>query len=156
MHVCKSCKKEIEAEATKCPYCQGYQVWYKNPQHLSYIFVLPVFVFIFWNAGRFGDKHFEAYQDEFSAVEENTVVLPKTQARLITYRVKNNTDYKWDRISYEVIASDNGELIAVSTGVEYAWVIQPKSESLLTVKVQAIPDATAWELKIKNINSAFY
>ena len=154
MKKCKSCRKEIEAEASKCPYCQGYQKWYKNPQYYNLIFLLPFSVFLFWNTGLLNKKEFEAYKADFSINKENVVVIKNTQTRLITYRIKNNTAYKWNHINYEVVGSKHDEVIAVSTGSDYSWVVQPNSDSLLTVKIKLMPGATSWSFKIKDLRSA--
>ncbi|WDE11572.1 hypothetical protein [Thalassomonas haliotis] len=153
---CASCRQEIAAEATKYPYCQGYQTWYKNPQYSNCIFLLPFLVFIFWSTGIFTEKDYQTYRDDFSVSEENIVLMPKSQSRLITYRVENNTEYKWKHISYEVIGKHKGKLIAANTDIDYGWVVQPNSESLLTAEVPFMPGASSWEFRIKDLESARY
>lgn len=153
---CASCRQEIAEEATKCPYCQSFQTWYRNPQHTHVLFLLPFLGFIFWSTGIFTDKDYQNYRDGFSVSEQSVVVIPNSQTRLITYRVENNTDYKWKHISYEIAGKHEGKLIAVSTENDYGWVVQPNSESLLTAKVKFMPGATAWEFKIKDLESARY
>jgi len=36
---CRSCKDETDEAATKCPKCQAYQQWYRNPQYASLLFL---------------------------------------------------------------------------------------------------------------------
>jgi hypothetical protein len=153
MQTCKSCKKEIEVGATKCSYCQAYQSWYKNPQVYSLVLMLPFFVFIFWNTGIFNKKSFDDYESKFTFTEEKVIDTNGSKAKLITYKIKNNTKHRWNRISYEVISSNNGELLASLADSNYDWVIQPNSESLLTVKVALVPNANEWQLKIKDLKS---
>jgi len=150
---CKSCIKEIEATATKCPFCQSHQNWYKNPQYLNLIFMLPFFIFIYWNTGVFNKKEFEEYKTEFVIKEENTVSIENSRSRLITFRIKNNTKHKWGRINYEVIGYENDKVIAVNTGAEFNWVVQPNSNALLTVKVKYMPSATSWKFNITDLKS---
>lgn len=156
MQTCKSCIKEIETGATKCSYCQAYQVWYKNPQNYSFIFMLPFFIFIFWNTGLFNTNDFIDYENKFTFTEEKSINVSGSNAKLITFNIKNNTRHKWNRISYEVISKQNGELLASITDSNYDWVIQPNSESLLTVKVPFIANANEWQLKIKDLKSDRY
>ena len=153
MQTCKSCKKEIELGATNCSYCQAYQSWYTNPQVYSLVFMLPFFVFIFWNTGLFDKKSFNDFESEFTFTEEKVINSNGSKTKLITYKVKNNTKHKWNRISYEVVSSHNGELLASIADSNYDWVIQPNSESLLTVKVALVPNANEWQLKIKDLKS---
>jgi len=153
MQKCTSCKKEIEIEATKCPYCQGYQRWYKNPQYFSFLFILPFFFFVFCSSHLFDDTNFEKYEKDFSIKEQNVIVINKTKVRLITYRIKNDTKYKWRHVDYAVVSSNKEGVIAVDTGSDYSWVVQPNSDSLLTVAVKIIPGATSWSFKIKDLKS---
>jgi len=153
MQTCKSCRKEIENGATKCSYCQAHQNWYKNPQIYSVVFMLPLFIFMYWNMGLFNNKDFSDFESEFTLTEEKVIDTNGSKAKLITYKVKNNTEYKWNRISYEVVSSHNGELLASMVDSNYAWVIQPNSESLLTVEVAFVPKANKWQLIIKDLKS---
>ncbi|WP_281559332.1 hypothetical protein [Thalassomonas sp. RHCl1] len=153
---CASCRQDIAEEASKCPYCQGYQTWYKNPHYSNWIFLLPFLGFISWSTGIFTEKDYQMYRDDFSISEENIVVMPNNRTRLITYRVANNTEYKWKHISYEIIGKHQGKLIAANTDIDYGWVVQPHSESLLTAKVPFMPGASSWEFKIKDLESARY
>ncbi|MCJ8318726.1 MAG: hypothetical protein MJK12_03780 [Colwellia sp.] len=156
MQTCKSCIKEIEVGATKCSYCQAYQLWYKNPQHYSLIFMLPFLVFMFWNTGLFYKKYFIDFENEFTYTQEKVIEIKGSNAKLITFNVKNNTNHKWNHISYEIVSNHNGELLAATADSNYAWVIQPNSASLLTVKVPFIPNANEWHLKIKDLKSDRY
>ena len=156
MQTCKSCLNEIETSATKCSYCQSYQVWYKNPQHYSLIIMLPFLVFMFWNTGLFNKKEFSDFESEFSFNLEKIIDANKPNTILITYKVKNNTRYKWRDISYEIISKHDGELLATNSVSDFSWVIQPNSESFLTVKVPIVSNANEWELKIKDLEVKRY
>jgi hypothetical protein len=156
MKACKSCQKEIKQEATKCSYCQSYQDWYRNPQNMSFIFLIPFFIFMIWSSGSFRSKNFSDYENNFTFTEEKVIKVSNSNSLLITYQVKNGTDYKWNRISYEVVSKHNGELLASMADSNYDWVIQPNSESLLTVKVGHVPNANEWHLKIKDLKSDRY
>jgi len=148
---CKSCVREIEHEATKCPYCQSYQNWYRNPQYWSQIILLPMIAFMFWNTGMFGKPKFADYQDDFSITLEKNLLIQKTKARLITYKIKNNSNYKWRSIEYTVVNKKANEVISAHQGSEYSWLIQPHGESLLSVHVPYIAGADTWQLNIKDL-----
>ena len=156
MNTCKACKKVIEPGATKCSFCQAHQKWYNNPQVYSLVFMLPLMFLIIWNTNLLNEKNFSDFESEFSFTEEKVIDIKGSKAKLITYNVKNNTKHKWNRISYEVVSSQNGELLASMSDSNYDWVIQPNSESLLTVKVALVPNANEWQLKIKDLKSNRY
>ena len=156
MQICKSCRKEIEIDATKCSYCQAYQSWYKNPQIYSFVIMLPFIIFMFWNTGLINKKSFSEIESDFTFTEIKVVDTNGSKTKLITYKVKNDTKYKWNHISYEVVSSHNGEILASITDSNYDWVIQPNSESLLTVKVAFIPNVNQWQFKIKDLRSDRY
>ncbi|PKF54095.1 hypothetical protein CW748_16685 [Alteromonadales bacterium alter-6D02] len=151
MQTCKSCFKEIESGALKCSYCQAYQLWYKHPQFYSLIMMLPFFIFIFWNTGLMSNKEFSDFESEFSFTQEKIIDAKSKNRLLITYKVKNDTEYQWDNIRYEIISRNNGELLASESDNNYFWVIRPNSESFLTVNIQIVPNANEWELKIKDL-----
>ncbi|MBL4910858.1 MAG: hypothetical protein JKX78_12700 [Alteromonadaceae bacterium] len=148
---CKACIQEIPSEATKCPYCQTYQHWYKNPQNYGIMVVWPFLFIMFWNTGVFGNEKFPDYQDDFAVSIEKIVLIQNTKTRLITYKIKNNSDYKWRSINYLVISKKEDELITTITGIDYSWVVQPHAISLLTVKVPYVRGANSWQLKIKDL-----
>jgi ribosomal protein L40E len=156
MQICKSCKKELTLGATKCPYCQTYQTWYKNPQHFSWLFLIPLFIFMFWNLSIFNHKEFSEYQSDFTVTEVKIIDSDDLKAKLITYNIQNNTDYMWDWISFEVVSRNNGELLATIADTQLSWVVQPHSESLITVEVPLVPNANEWTLTIKNMKSDRY
>jgi hypothetical protein len=148
MQMCKSCLKEIETGATKCSYCQAYQIWYKNPQYYGFIFMLPFLIFIFWNTGLFNKKQFSDFESEFTFTQEKTIATNNSKTLLITYKIKNNTNYKWNNIRYEIVSKSNGELLTSKAVSDYGCVIQPNSESFLKVKISFIHNANQWEFKI--------
>lgn len=156
MKTCKSCRKEIESKASKCAFCQSYQVWYRNPQLYGFIIALPMFVVIFWNSGLFNQKNFIDYEPKFKIAVEKVISANDPRYTLFTYKVINDTDYKWSRINYQVVSKQDGELLSSMTGSDYSWVIQPNSESLLTVRVANVPNANQWFFEIKDLKSDPY
>jgi hypothetical protein len=156
MQTCKSCLKEIETGATKCSYCQAYQIWYKNPQHYGFIFMLPFLIFMLWNTGLYNKKEFSDFEKEFSFNLEKVISANSPNTILITYKIKNHTNYKWNDIRYEIVSRHDGELLSTKYASDFSWVIQPGSESFLTVEVPIVSNANEWELKIKNLEVKRY
>ncbi|EAR30184.1 hypothetical protein PTD2_01406 [Pseudoalteromonas tunicata D2] len=111
---------------------------------------------MFWNTGLFNKKEFSDFESEFSFNLEKIIDANKPNTILITYKVKNNTRYKWRDISYEIISKHDGELLATNSVSDFSWVIQPNSESFLTVKVPIVSNANEWELKIKDLEVKRY
>ncbi|MDP2562938.1 hypothetical protein [Psychrobium sp. 1_MG-2023] len=97
------------------------------------------------------NKEFSDFESEFSFTQEKIIDAKSKNRLLITYKVKNDTEYQWDNIRYEIISRNNGELLASESDNNYFWVIRPNSESFLTVNIQIVPNANEWELKIKDL-----
>lgn len=151
MQICKACLKEIKVGATKCSYCQAYQVWYKNPQSYNFLFMVPLIVFMFWNTGLLGKKEFSDYQSEFTLTIEKAIPAKNPKYVLVTYKVNNNTNHKWSDLRYQVVSKNKGEILASEANRDYSWVIQANSDSLLTARVEIVPNVNEWELKIKDL-----
>lgn len=156
IQICKSCKKEIPTGATKCSYCQTCQIWYRNPNIFNFIFLILGLFYVLWQIGNIGIKEFNEFKSDFKITEIKVIDSNFSNSKLVTYKIENNTKYKWDEISYEVVSRYNGELLASQSGMEYFWVIQPNSESLLTVDVKNVRNANEWQLTIKNLKSDRY
>ncbi|WOX07238.1 hypothetical protein [Microbulbifer pacificus] len=155
MKVCKLCKKEIESSAKKCPYCQGYQDWYRNPQILSLIAIVPIMFLWFNYINPFNTENFVDYQEQFSSKQINTVELEGRNGPYfkVTFEVQNNTEYKWGDMSYELIGRNNGTIIIVEPGATFSWVIQPHSSSYISASTPVVPDISSWELVIKDLKT---
>jgi hypothetical protein len=137
---CKACKEPIEQAATKCPRCQAYQYWYRNPRIVSLVWV-PFFVFLVWNTSQVTHSpRFADYKDKLSVsiVEENPAANGK--ARLLTVRIENKTDKTWKRPKIQIESFDgNDKLLSVEHVTEYDVVVGPNSFALLTVSLRIVP-----------------
>ena len=152
MKICKSCRKQIEEKATKCPHCQAYQKWNRNPQVLGFIFPLIFIPLIFFNSGLFSDKSFLDYKEKFEVKFLNS--SSDSKHNIYTYRISNNTGYKWADLDYQFIGLDSSnEVVTVKTESEYSWKVQPHSESLLSIKTLKDSPAVKWKLKLKDLKS---
>ncbi|MEZ6046260.1 MAG: hypothetical protein R3C11_11965 [Planctomycetaceae bacterium] len=95
-------------------------------------------------------KDFEDYRDQFS-VEE--VSRYESDQYHITYKITNNTDYKWNRITYEIQAKKGDKLISTKYDSEYAWVVLPHNSALVTARLPYLKEADDWEFSIVEIRS---
>lgn len=155
MKPCKGCLKEIPDEAYRCSYCQEFQNWYRDTRKQNWLLLIPIFGMLFWMDFHLSSKEFSDYRNQFSI--EQVKVIPSKDKGLhaITYRVKNDTEYKWDTLKYEMIGTnDKNELVFTEADTNYGWVIQPKSESLLTIEVDKKWDVKSWKLKITDLNTS--
>jgi hypothetical protein len=152
MKNCKSCHKEIDQKATKCPYCQAFQTWFKNPQLLGFVFPLIFIPFIFGSTGLFSKKSYTDFSNEFSVslVNESS----DNEHDIHTYEISNNTKHKWKNISYQMKGFDDSEeIVVVDSNNNYTWIIQPNSKSMLSVRTTKNTPATHWKFEITDITS---
>ena len=155
MKPCKACLREIPDKAYKCSYCAAFQNWYRDPRYLNWLYFIPIFGMLFWMDRSFDSKEFSEYKNQFSIEQVKVVASKNKELHAITYMVKNNTDYKWDTLKYEMIGTDRkGELVFSEVDTKYGWVIQPKSESLLTVVVEKKWNVKSWSTKIVDLDTS--
>jgi hypothetical protein len=152
MKICKRCKKEIEPLASKCPYCQGCQAWYKHPQFLGLLPMLIVLYFIYGSSGLFNQKDYTKYKAQFTSEQVGT--SSEERKDIHTFNIKNNSKYKWKSISYQYIGSDDdGNIKKVISEQEYRWVVQPNDSSMLSIDIDKDNEVKTWELKIVDMKS---
>src|SRR4051812_25135350 len=111
--LCKCCKEPIDVAATKCPKCQGFQNWYRNPQMFPLLFVVPFIAFVIWDMSRVtGSAAFADYKDNLTVrvLDENGSANPK----LVTVRLENRSDKPWKRPKFQVESLDaDGKVLSV-------------------------------------------
>jgi hypothetical protein len=138
---CKSCKEQIDPAATKCPKCQAFQQWYRNPQMFPLLFLIPFFAFFVWNMSRVGNTAtFADYKDKLSVtvLDENPSTNPRTS--LLTVRLDNRSDKTWKRPKFQIESLDaDGKVISVEHRNEYDVVVGPNSFALDTLSLRIIP-----------------
>ena len=155
MRKCKSCIQEIDEKASKCPYCQSFQTWYKNPQNYSLIVLIPLIIYIWFSSGLFSNTKYQDHIDQFSTTEVSTANINGNMVH--TYKVTNNTDETWSSANYELIALDeSGKVLIALTGIEYGWVVQPNSSTMMSVTVKQRIKAAKWQFKITNMRHERY
>lgn len=155
MKQCKSCMKEIDNNATKCPYCQGYQQWFRNPQHLGFLFAIPFIAFMMWQTNVFKSEKFTDFKNNFKVDEVRIVQSDNNKNDIITYLISNDTNLKWSRIKYEVIGYDEKDkLVLTNAQSDYAFVIQPRSQAYLSAKVEKNKNVKKWKMKITDLETS--
>jgi len=150
MKNCRSCKKEIDADASKCPYCQTFQVWYKNPQvhglAVSLVFMLP----FFYMTGIFGYPKYEDYKDKIKyEIQSESHVQGKY---VVNYKIINESDVVWNDISYSVISYDkDGAVVISEPNYEYRWLLPANGSVILSAKVSKDEKIARRELIITSL-----
>src|SRR2546423_12907603 len=138
---CKSCKEQIDSAATKCPKCQAFQQWYRNPQLIPFVFLIPFFAFVIWDMSRMRNTvTFADYRDKLSVsvIDENPSTNPRTS--LVTVRLENRSDKTWKRPKLQIESLDaDGKIVSVEHVDEYNVVVGPNSSALDTLSLRIIP-----------------
>lgn len=137
---CKSCKEQIDQAATKCPKCQAYQKWYRNPQMLPLFFVLPFLAFVIWNTSRLTNPaSFADYRDKLSVTVVDESRPANGKAELLTVRLENRTNKTWKRPKFQVESLDgHDKVLSVEHLNEYNLVVAPNSSALDTLSLRII------------------
>jgi hypothetical protein len=168
MKPCKACMKEIPDEAYKCSHCRAFQKWYRNPQNISWLLILPIFGYWYWSVSHLGlrdssknsylnPQKYSEFKDQFNAEEVKIVPSDDKKWNAVTYKITNGTDYKWGNLKYEMVGTDDkGKLVYTVSKQVYAWVIHPRSDSFLTVKVERKWKVRSWEFKIMDIEPPIF
>jgi hypothetical protein len=153
MKTCKSCIKEIDDSATKCPYCQSFQSWHKSPQLFGLIFPLVFIPTLFYSMGIWFNTEYVGNENLFE-VKEIGRAQGEYNRLALNYLIQNKSNKKWHNISYEVSVYDSSDkLLFVKTGQDYSWLVQPKQSSYLTVELDNSVKAEKWKLKILEMKS---
>ena len=136
---CRSCQSMIDANALKCPHCQAFQHWYRDPRFMPMLLTLPVFAFILWNSTtllrryQFADYQ-EKIQIELVREEEGRGPL---RGLLITAKITNGTRIKWKSPTVEVLTLDEqGKPITAEHLTEYNCVLAPHGEALVSFQTR--------------------
>ena len=164
MKPCKACQIEIPDEAYKCSHCRAFQKWYRNPQSISWLLLIPLFGLLYWSCipvslslKRQHKQKYTQYQSQFTVELVKMVTSDDKKKDAITYKVKNGTDYKWENAKISLIGiDDKGDVVYTKSDTEYGWVIQPKSESFLTVTVEKKWKVKSWEIKLTDLEAPLF
>lgn len=94
MKICKSCKKEIDDKASKCPHCTSDQrIWFAKHPLLTVILILVVFSFIGQSNKGQSDKG-PSLSSNNAQSSEQTSIPPSPKDSQDTLMKQNNPDVK--------------------------------------------------------------
>ena len=92
-----------------------------------------------------------------SAVQVKEILSDDGKRVIITYKINNKTQYKWEDLTYEMIGTDeNGDLVLTEAGSEYSLIIQPKGEAYLTVMVEKNKNVYSWNVRITDMETSVF
>jgi hypothetical protein len=148
---CKHCKEPIDANASKCPKCQGSQKWYNNPQAYSFFIFIPIIVFSLYNSYRV------LAQSKFSDHSHQILVklvgeeLPQVKGTgiLLNLEIENTSKKTWKHPHFQVLSFDEqGKILVVENFSEYGLVLAPNTKTLTTLTLRTVPEKMVASRKI--------
>ncbi len=166
---CRMCKKEIAADAKKCPHCRSFQNWLCSTSVLitaglfSYLLVMLIFGFTF--AGILSNILHEgvAFADHLDALEISESKLTFGQKDcgptvVILGKVRNKSKINWESIHFEVNCY-NSKNELVDTAQEYDYGLIDPAGTSVSFKVSFIrefpeTDYVTHEVKIVHAEDA--
>jgi hypothetical protein len=152
MKHCKSCKKEIDSDATKCPYCRAYQDWYRNPQILGMIVSLGFVVVMFHYAGIWGQRDFHDFRTEFSVKKVSEALVEGKPS--MTFEITNNTNHRWSNLEYALVYTDKGgKVLNAESGISYGWSVEPRSSRHVSVPAPKVENAEKIDFAISRLRT---
>lgn len=148
--LCKACKEPIDHAATKCPRCQAYQLWYRNPRMLTLLWLLPLALLI-WSPFRHVTPvtKFADYKDQLSVSVVEETAPAKGTGWLLTVRIDNESDQKWRRPNFQIESLDGtGKLLCVENLNAFNVVVNPKASAVTTLSLHIIPAETVAKRRV--------
>jgi hypothetical protein len=134
----------MDEAASKCPHCQAYQRWYGNPQWIPLLFLVPLLLLTFRHspysvpAARFSDY---AQKIVVSVVRAEPPAASASVKRvLLTVRLENQTDKKWQRPHFQIESLDSaGAILAVEHLEDASLVLPPTASAMDTLSLRVTP-----------------
>lgn len=150
---CKACREEIDAAATKCPRCQAYQHWYRSPQAVSWLLVVPILAFTFWNMRTTSvylePPKFADFKDKFAVEVVGEESAANGTTRLLTVQLRNGTDKTWKHPTFQIESSDaKGNVVSVEHVDDYRLVVAPNASVLDTLSLRVTPAEAVAKRKV--------
>ena len=130
--------------------------WQKYTLDFGWLIFSLVLGYTLLNFIGLNEKEFNDYHESFSVSQEKVLGVEGSRYKKITFKITNNTDYKWSHLTYTLISRHGDELLKTLSDSKHAWVIQPNSSSLITIKVLVEAGANRWQLQIKDLYSGQY
>jgi hypothetical protein len=156
---CKSCRETIHFDAVKCPKCQAFQVWWKNPQYISLLFIpLPLLFFFFIPNSPFREKpKFENFRSKISVTDSQFFFSRDNGNVEITslVKIKNDSPHKWEHPTIEVqYFNADGKLIDTQSDKDFSSVLVPGTEQAFRFRTKPAKPETEYASQKIFIRSA--
>lgn len=149
---CKSCNKEIDIKAKKCPYCYSYQKWYYNiSNYSSVIFLIFFIVFMYFNP-IFNDVKFKKHTNEVNVkIRDIKHLVGKDKKYLgINLVIKNDSKYDWENAVFELTYYDgNGKINFTENVSEYRFYLAGKETKNYSILAYPPDEYLTNKIKIK-------
>jgi hypothetical protein len=143
---CKTCYKEIDSRAKKCPYCQHWQskssMIVRHPAFA--VFLIMGFLLVF---GVIFESLFVFDKGEDFATYSNQITISKTELKfgetsrgptvVVMGEIKNNSDLSWEDVQLEVRFYDNNEKLSdTDQENKYSFVVPANDVSPFKISIQ--------------------
>lgn len=150
---CKSCRETIHFDATKCPKCQAFQVWWRNPQ-ITVLFIFPFFLLplLFLRGSAFKERpKFENFRAQVKVTESQFFFSKERSitdggARITSLvKIRNDSPHKWERPTIEIqYFNADGKLIDTQSDYSYQSVLIPGTEQALRLTISPAKSETEY------------
>ena len=156
MKTCKYCKESISTEASKCPKCQSYQSFWRQPLFLAFA-MIPLWLMLpYLILPSMNDRaDFADHADKIilTVLSKDTLHYGKEQETKylnILVEVENKTEEEWQHADYEIeYYSKEGKLVNVERESGYSFKLRPHSTGKTSIKVPLYQDYPDSEVIVK-------
>lgn len=162
MKTCKHYQEQISKAATKCPKCQSFQYWYRNPQ---IIMLLPMLLFISFlytmMSTRMERLDFEDFKDQITLtrLSKDTIQVQNKKMINLLVEIANTSEHQWKNAIYEVkYLSSTGDLLTVEKDSDYQFVLSAHDKTISSIKVPVYEqyENVTFELKLSRLSHYRY
>lgn len=155
MKICNACKESIAIDATKCPKCQSFQKWYKNPGLIALLPILLLFPMLSLFRSSQNRVEFADFKNEITVkkISQDTVLVKDEKMLNIIVEVDNQSEQKWENAVYEVrYLSESGALLNIEKKEDYRFVAAKKAKVKSSIKVPVYDEYAGAKLEVELID----
>jgi hypothetical protein len=153
---CHKCGEEIKSVAKKCPHCQSWQkglgATLSNPAaaFAPALAILPILFLFYYYTGIFRGRgnEFEKYRQMVTVKESRLYYAKEDRTAYVSVigALKNESDKKWKRVSFEVQYFDqSGALVDAQAHTIYDMVLLSHSEQAFRIRQEADKPEAAYQ-----------
>lgn len=152
---CRFCCSEIMIDINLCKYCLKYQrKRWTDIESINYL-LCPLLVLFYLYTLDIFNAEFSSYRNDINVTTVNTTKL-SDENYAVVFSVDNRSGETWRDITYQLIGSSDGQVLMTKEGSDYFWIIQPNSQSYLTVNMKGEVPRLSWELIINDLSAEKY